>query len=223
VLSVSYASWPYGSSFMADSVYADWGGTPIVNRVYGTPGQATNAPNMLLNPFPSIFSDSGTPRSRLSYHVGVCSPECDNGGIGNITWGPWFHPYVPAQVTGTAPTLTATSPTRASPGIKITINPGDQAGAPMYLLYNTGAPVARIPADDLTYVDTDPYRPKNSYQVQACYADCNRPTWPFGDGYRPTSALSTPVVAWAADTITCKLLGPSYYSAGLDWHSVCKP
>ena len=85
VVSVYWESYQYGS-FMADSVYADWGNTPIVNRVYGTPGNSTNAPNMLLNPFPSIFRDSGTPRSRPSYRVGVCDPECDNGGIDNVTW-----------------------------------------------------------------------------------------------------------------------------------------
>jgi hypothetical protein len=178
---------------------------------------------MLLDPFPSLLSEGGTPRSRLSYRVGVCTPECDNGGWNHFSWGPWFHPFIPDQVNAAAPSLTANSPTKTNPGIKLTVDPGAQAGAPMYLIYNYGALVGRVPADNLTYVDTDPYRPKNSYQVQACHADCNYPDWPFDDGYKPVSQLSVAAVAWTADTPTCKLLGPTYYGAGLNWRSVCKP
>lgn len=223
VISVSYQTyqWP---NFKGDVVYADWGGTPIPNRVYGTPGASTNAPNMLLNPFPSILRDGGTPRSRVSYHVGVCVPACDEGGTSNPTWGPWFHPHIPDTVDAPAPSLTATSPTKkTSPGVKITVDPGAHAGAPVFLIYNYDVLVARVGPDNLTYVDNEPQRPKNSYQVRACYADCNRPDWPFDDGYKPTSAFSAPAVAWASTTLACKLLGPTYYSAGLNWQSVCKP
>jgi hypothetical protein len=207
---------------MLDSILFDWVGTPIDNRVYGAPFGSVHQ-NMLLNPLTSILRDSGTPRSRISYRAGVCAPACDAGGIDTITWGPWFHPYVPATVNAAAPTLTATSPTHDSPGVKLTIDPGAHSAAPMFLIYRNNYVIGRVGPTNLDYTDTEPDRPKNTYQVRACYADCGTPDYPFGDGWKAATELSAAQTAWAANTLSCKTLGPVLYAAGLDWRSACTP
>lgn len=224
ILSISYESYQLTPTFKADTLEPDWGQVAPANRIFGTAGGSEASNDLLFTPIVSPFRDTGTPRSHLSYRLGACATFCASpGGTNTVSWGPWFHPSIPTSVNAAGPAVVATSGTKASPGIKVTINPGAHAGANSFLIYSNGVPLARIPATQLTYTDTAPARPKDSYQVAACYADCDRPTYGFGDGYKPVSALGAAASAWVADTSTCKVVGQLLYNAKLSWQGACKP
>ncbi|MFL6109243.1 MAG: hypothetical protein ACJ72L_19965 [Marmoricola sp.] len=205
-----------------DVLTIDWAGTPLQSRIWGDSSLGTTI-GVSSGTISSTLTDPGSPRSRLSYRAGVCTPACYGSGV-TFTWGPWNHPAVPDTVNAAPPSLTATSGTKASPGVHITVAPGAQAGAPVFLLYNANAVVGRVGPGNLTFVDTNPYLPQGSYSVQACYADCDRPEWAYwGDSYKPQSARSAVVKAYVANTAQCKTLGKMLYAFGQNWRNACKP
>lgn len=222
--SVTYGDYTSGDpSLQADTLTIDWGSVAPDHRLYCSVLGCSNR-QVQLSTMASIFGDFGEPRSRISYQTGVCDRTCVGTGPITFTFGPWTHPAVPASVNGAAPSLTATPATKTSPGMKITVSPGAQAGAPIFLIYNGGGVVGRVGPDNLTFVDTNPRLPLNSYSVAACYADCMQPDWThWGDAYQPVSAHSAVVKVYTANTTQCKTLGKMLYAFGRDWRNACKP
>lgn len=210
-------------SLRADTATVDWGTIAPDHRLFCSV-LGCSIREVQLDTFASTWSDTGTPRSRISYRTGVCDRTCVGTGPISYVFGPWVHPAVPAGVNGSAPSLTATPGTRTSPGMKITVSPGAQAGAPVFLIYNGGGVVGRVGPGNLTFVDVSPRFPLNSYSVAACYADCMQPDWPYwGDGFKAVSAHSAVVKAYTANTTQCKTLGRMLYAFGKDWRPACKP
>ncbi|RNL80259.1 hypothetical protein [Nocardioides marmorisolisilvae] len=205
-----------------DVLTVDWAGVPPALRVWGD-ARVTTTNGTSTDTVTSILTDSGSPRSRKSYRAGVCAPACFGSGA-TVTYGPWNHPSIPTSVNAAPPSLTATSGTKASPGVHITVTPGAQAGAPVFLIYNVNAVIGRVGPGNLSFVDTNPFLPQGSYSVQACYADCDQPEWPYwGDSYKPQSARSAVVKAYVANTAQCKTIGKMLYAFGQNWRNACKP